>query len=104
MFEDLDAALAEFCGEAFENEVWVAFRDCAARGIGYVCAQDDVVCIYTPLSAPSHDIYVYMEKKTLELEGGETYEGKSWRWGRAENAILSGPSACLCARVKGPCR
>ena len=43
MLQNLDHALAELCREPFEDEVGVGFRDCAARGIGDVVAEDDVV-------------------------------------------------------------
>jgi hypothetical protein len=42
VFEDLYAALAELGAEAFEDEVRVGFRDCAARGVGDVGAEDYV--------------------------------------------------------------
>lgn len=41
--EDLDDALAEGRGEAVEDEVRVGLADRAARGVGDVVAQDDVV-------------------------------------------------------------
>ena len=43
VLEDLDDSSAKGGREAFEDEMWVRFRDCAARSVRYVRAEDDVV-------------------------------------------------------------
>jgi hypothetical protein len=66
MLQDGDHALAQLGAEAFEDEVWIAFGHGAARAVGNVGAQDDVVSVVhiSTHESKQEGLGIYLQRKT----------------------------------------